>query len=706
MTEQDYAATDPVAETETEWAEEPMAVEDEIAIDSEDLPAVAPTENPETVRSATQFSATKITDTVRGSVDGRIYKFLNDDSYTARHDAPMMPPPPKEYAPHTSATKSPVRTILAKAIAIGHIIAGAFYFWYRISYTLGTFVPTNEEDASKRGEELPADQYAYQIIFLMAEMYAFIVGLFVFLEHWNPIEREATALSKLKVPVPETELPTVAVFVPTYKEPTAIVECTVRSALNIKYPKELLTVYLCDDGRMKQNAAMVEKLNSIGYDNLHYVIRDNNSHAKAGNLNNALQYTKSDLVLIFDADFRAHTDFLDKTLPYFYEYDYINDRMIFNTRVGFVQTPQLFFNVDQREDPMDCKATQFFEVICASRDGGNATACVGTNFIASRMALSDIGGFPTFSVTEDAAMGMLMQSKGYKGIYTGEYLAVGISPTTLSDVFRQRSRWCKGTFQMIFDRHNSPFVAKGLKMTQRLIYIGTGLTYSMAFLNVFFMATLGIFIFGQILPFVMNDMFEFALHIVPYLATHFLYDQVIGGFTKSSATSSQNTYVFSQMFMYYIMKNCITAATGLKLSFKVTNKAGDNSYWSVVKNNMRRVWFNVMVILYCGTVIVYGFVNPINTYTKSGERDEGGGLLMYVSICMAFYYMFPHIAALVVCFKPTHYQKPAIYWTSFLANMQKFFLMLVFVLIMFQGAVVFAESKATFVAPQKLFNAV
>eukprot|EP00127_Corallochytrium_limacisporum_P006692 Clim_evm5s233 gene=Clim_evmTU5s233 len=706
MSEGEYSASGFEVETRTEWDLSPTVVDDEFAIDSHDFQAEPNSETREEFPSTTQVSATNITETMRCSIDGRIYKFLDDDKYASRYDAPLMPPPPKEYAPHTWNVKSPIRTTIAKGMAIGHIISGCFYFWYRINSTLGTFVATNEADASRRGEELPTAEYAYQIIFVIIEIYTFIVGLFTFLEHWNPIERDATPLSKLTVPVPETELPTIAVFVPIHKEHTAIVECTVRSALNINYPKELLTVYLCDDGYMKENAALVKKLNAIGYDNLRHMVADGNSDGKAGVLNNALMHTKSDLVLVFNADFRAHPDFLDKTLPYFYEYDYINDRMVFNTRVGFVQTPQLFFNVDQREDPMDCKATHFFEVICPSRDGVNSTACIGTNFVVSRMALSDIGGFPTFSVSEDAAMGMLMQSKAYKGIYSGEYLAVGISPTTLCDVFRQRSRQCKGTLQIIFSRQYSPFFVKGLNMTQRLIYIGAGLAYSVAFLHLFFMAALGIFIFGQILPFAVNDIFEFALNIVPYLATQFLYKTLVGGFTKSSAISAQNASVFSQMFLYYIMRSCSTVVTGTELSFEGPDTKAGSSYWTVVRNNCRHIWFNAMILLYCVIVIMYGLVNPVNTYTETGEHDQAGGLLMYVSISMAFYYMIPHIAAVVVSFKPTNYAKPSIYWTSFLGNMQKVFLMLIFVLIMLQGAIVFAESEATFGSTQRVYNAV
>jgi cellulose synthase/poly-beta-1,6-N-acetylglucosamine synthase-like glycosyltransferase len=44
---------------------------------------------------------------------------------------------------------------------------------------------------------------------------------------------------------------------------------------------------------------------------------------------------------------------------------------------------------------------------------------------------------------------MLMKAKGYKAGYLNEYLAIGEAPEEVRNVFRQRSRWCKGQMQVI-----------------------------------------------------------------------------------------------------------------------------------------------------------------------------------------------------------------------------------------------------------------
>jgi hypothetical protein len=41
-----------------------------------------------------------------------------------------------------------------------------------------------------------------------------------------------------------------------------------------------------------------------------------------------------------------------------------------------------------------------------------------------------------------------MKAKGYKAGYLNEYLAIGEAPEEVRNVFRQRSRWCKGQMQV------------------------------------------------------------------------------------------------------------------------------------------------------------------------------------------------------------------------------------------------------------------
>ena len=59
-----------------------------------------------------------------------------------------------------------------------------------------------------------------------------------------------------------------------------------------------------------------------------------------------------------------------------------------------------------------------------------------------------MGWFPTWTITEDYALGMELKGAGYEAVYLREYLAVGEAPEEVRNIFRQRSRWCKGQMQV------------------------------------------------------------------------------------------------------------------------------------------------------------------------------------------------------------------------------------------------------------------
>jgi endoglucanase len=62
--------------------------------------------------------------------------------------------------------------------------------------------------------------------------------------------------------------------------------------------------------------------------------------------------------------------------------------------------------------------------------------------------LADCGWFPTYTITEDYALGIELKKRNYRAVYMNEYLAVGEAPEEIRNIFRQRSRWCKGQMQV------------------------------------------------------------------------------------------------------------------------------------------------------------------------------------------------------------------------------------------------------------------
>ena len=104
----------------------------------------------------------------------------------------------------------------------------------------------------------------------VAEIWGGTSLLLFFMQVWD------TSDVKEQAPLEDV---TVDVFVPTYNEDVAILRGTLQACLAMDYPHR---TFLLDDGKRDEVRQLCEELG------VHYITRDNNLHAKAGNLNHAL----------------------------------------------------------------------------------------------------------------------------------------------------------------------------------------------------------------------------------------------------------------------------------------------------------------------------------------------------------------------------------------------------------------------------------
>lgn len=295
------------------------------------------------------------------------------------------------------------------------------------------------------------------ILLLLAEWVGFWQSFVLKLLFWNPFDNGQLSVEDLK------DKPTVDLFIATYNENIEILRRTIAGCQNIDYPRELLRIYLCDDGRREEVRSLCEEMG------IFYLKREDNQHAKAGNINNALKQTCGEFVMLLDADMVPKASFLNKTIGYFAD-----------EKVGFVQTPQVFYNPDpfqfnlKFDDSIPNEQDFFMLEIQGGRANYNAVLHVGTNAVFRRSALEEIGGIPTGTITEDMATGMLLQAKGYRSIFVKEVLCTGLSVESFHDLVKQRERWCRGNIQVT--KKWNPLTLKGLSPMQRLIYLD-GLIY-------------------------------------------------------------------------------------------------------------------------------------------------------------------------------------------------------------------------------------
>jgi cellulose synthase (UDP-forming) len=285
---------------------------------------------------------------------------------------------------------------------------------------------------------------------LLAETWALTaVSLFIF-SSWRLTTRQ---------PTPARVGASVCVLIPTYNEPPEILRATVLGALGLRY-RPTPEVWVLDDGGRAWVAEMCSELGA------RYLSRpEPRQHAKAGNLNNALDYVQTDFLLVVDADHVPLPHFLERTLGY-----------MDDPSVAFVQSPQAFFNRSFQhprrfDDPLLNEQSLFYDVICRGKDRDNACFWCGSSALVRRSALVSIGGVATDTVVEDTHTAMKLHQAGWKSVYHPEVLAVGLAPEEVSAFLTQRGRWASGCFQIL--RLDNPLWARGLTLRQRLHYFSS-----------------------------------------------------------------------------------------------------------------------------------------------------------------------------------------------------------------------------------------
>ena len=312
-------------------------------------------------------------------------------------------------------------------------------------------------------------------------------------------------------------------------------------------------------------------------------------HAKAGNINYAIfsGETSGDLILTLDADHIPKPQFLQRIVPYFYNYNLYNGQYESN-QIAFVQTPQAFSNLPPG-DPFGHQAHLFYGPIQQAKDGMNAAFYTGTNAVLRREALISVGlqnfadeyvqqeerldefefvgGVSSNSITEDMNTAMRLHDAGWKSAYHHEELSAGLAPDDLSSTLKQRLRWAQGTIQVLL--RENPFNKPGLTIWQQLQYFQTMYSYFSGFFTLIFIVCPIIYFFTGIAP-ISTYGAVFAIHFVPgFIINRLTFIAVSWGIPAQELWRSEQ-YAIS-LFPLFI-QSVWSVFTGKSIRFQVTPK--------------------------------------------------------------------------------------------------------------------------------------
>lgn len=468
--------------------------------------------------------------------------------------------------------------IASHILIIFSSLASLRYMYWRVTETLGF-------------ETLLDATFGYGL--LLAEIYALLVLLLGYLQTAWPLHRKP-------VPLPDDidAWPSVDVFIPTYNEPIGVVRQTVYAALAMDWPAEKLNVYLLDDGRRETFRELCEDV-GCGY-----MTRDNNRHAKAGNLNAALAQTNGEFVAIFDCDHIPTRSFLQLTMGWFLR----------DSKLSMVQTPHHFFSPDPFERNLNTfqsvpnEGNLFYGVVQEGNDLWNASFFCGSCAILRRSMLNEIGGVAIETVTEDAHTALKLNRKGYNTAYLGIPQAAGLATESLSAHVGQRIRWARGMAQIA--RVDNPLLGKGLTLGQRLCYLNAMLHFFFGLPRlVFLTAPLAFLFFGA-------QVFQAsALMIAAYALPHIIQSNLTNSKLQGKFRHSFWNEVYESVLAWYIVRPVIaTFINPNKGKFNVTAKGGiiERSYLDadIAKPYILLLGLNLFGLLIGGIMLASNYDNP------------------------------------------------------------------------------------------------
>jgi cellulose synthase/poly-beta-1,6-N-acetylglucosamine synthase-like glycosyltransferase len=241
----------------------------------------------------------------------------------------------------------------------------------------------------------------------------------------------------LKDAMERKDLPSFSIIVPAKNEEKTI-DRLFKALSNLAYPKDKVEIVVVEDGSKDGTLELCEK-HANALPNV-TVIHSRSSFGKPSALNNGLSLCHGDLVAVFDADNIPAPDVLLNAARYFED-----------SSVAAVQGRTMSAN--SRENMLTQFVSYEEAVWCEAYLRGKDTLGLFVHFKGScqfirRNVLEKLSGFDETTLSEDMELSARLAEKGYGIKYAGDVCAWQESPSSLSTLFKQRTRWFRGTMEV------------------------------------------------------------------------------------------------------------------------------------------------------------------------------------------------------------------------------------------------------------------
>lgn len=268
----------------------------------------------------------------------------------------------------------------------------------------------------------------YILIFL--SVYAQVFFLITFLENRKRI---VTRNGKIKL----KSYPAVTIVIPCWNEEKTVYK-TIRSVLNLNYPKDKLKILLIDDGSTDGTWHIIRKFRK--YPNIEVIHKENGGKYTALNL--GLEKMETDFFGGLDADSYADPESLVRIMSYFEK-----DRTIMAVVPSVTVCNAK--NIIQKAQKAEYNMGVYFKKMLSFLGAINVTP--GPLTIFRKKVFDDLGPYRHGHNTEDMEIAYRMQKNHYKIEHCNDAYVLTNTPTTVKKLYKQRLRWIYGFINNTLD---------------------------------------------------------------------------------------------------------------------------------------------------------------------------------------------------------------------------------------------------------------
>ncbi|PIP68790.1 hypothetical protein CO033_02295 [Candidatus Nomurabacteria bacterium CG_4_9_14_0_2_um_filter_32_10] len=288
-------------------------------------------------------------------------------------------------------------------------------------------------------------------------------------------------------PTKLTKYPKVTIIVPSWNEEKTIYK-TVRSLLDLNYPKDKLRIFLIDDGSTDNTWAAILRFSK--YSNIKVFHKENGGKYTALNL--GLENIETDYLGCLDADSIADPESLVRIMSYF-EKDInimaVSPSIVANGSKNIIQGAQ------RAEYNMSVYIKKMLGLL------GAIHVTPGPLTIFRKKVFDDLGPYRHAHNTEDMEIAYRMQKNHYKIEQCNDAYVYTSTPGTITKLYKQRLRWIYGFINNTIDYRGILFRKKYGNFSLFTIPSSIVSVFAVSYLFGKMIYTLGNFLFTKILEF-------------------------------------------------------------------------------------------------------------------------------------------------------------------------------------------------------------